>query len=84
MAIAREALTQKQKIILSHLREVSGKTNVTRLVPTLASRLDCSKSSVWNQLRVLKRTSLVSYGSTSERGVPATLTEAGWLVSKNI
>lgn len=83
MALAKEKLTQKQKRILVYLiqKNEDDTTNVTALVSRLSRELNCTQTTVWNNLDPLKRIGLVDYGSLKKRGLPVRLTGTGMLVS---
>ena len=83
LAIAKERLTKKQKLILEYLKNGWIKTNVSRLAPKLAKELNCSESAVWNNLNSLKRAFLVSYGDLKNKGADVTLTKVGNLILEN-
>jgi len=85
IALARERLTEKQKLILCYLRDNCENTAaITSLVPVLSEKLNCSESAVWNNLRSLRRASLITYGCLDSKGIPAKLTEFGEIVSREL
>ncbi|RLJ07026.1 MAG: hypothetical protein DRP13_04460 [Candidatus Aenigmatarchaeota archaeon] len=84
IALARERLTKKQKLILRYLRDNHENITVTSLVPVLSEKLNCSESAVWNNLRSLRKASLVSYGCLDSKGIPAKLTDFGEIVSREL
>ena len=73
---AKYRLTAKQKIILEEL--ANNALNATRLVNYLASKLGCSKSALWNNIRQLKEIGLVAWNEKCE------LTEIGLMISKEL
>jgi len=56
--IAQERLTQKQRHILRRL-SLSKLENISGMVRSVSSELNCSESAIWNSIRVLKRCGLV-------------------------
>ena len=84
LALARERLTKKQKLILAYIQKSWVKTNVSQLAPLLAKELNCSESAVWNNLTSLKRALLISYGSLQNKGAMVNLTAAGILIIDNV
>jgi len=76
--VAKQRLTAKQKIILEELRDNS--KNATQLVEHLANKLYCSKSALWNNLRELKETGLVSQNN----GDACRLTQLGTIISQRL
>ncbi len=83
-ALAKERLTQKEKLILLRLSAGHDNVNVTRLVPKLSEELGCAPSTVWSGLKPLRKIGLIEYGSPRNRGTPVRLTPAGRLVSENL
>lgn len=84
VSLANERLTQKQKKIVLALEKNEHKVNVTRVVPLLAEMLSCSHSTIWNNLRSLKKSGLVSYGSVHENGKVVELTRFGKIVVEEL
>ncbi len=84
IALAKERLTQKQKLILVYLKDNDNSLTVTSLVSVLSMHLKCSSSSVWNNVRPLKKSYLVDYGSLMQKGIPVRLTKVGAMVSKEL
>jgi Fe2+ or Zn2+ uptake regulation protein len=79
-ALARERLTRRQKRILAALRSPMVQRSATDLVRELQRTLGCSPSTVWNNLRGLRRGLLLEYGGN----VPVQLTPAGDLVAASL
>jgi Fe2+ or Zn2+ uptake regulation protein len=82
--LGRERLTKKQKKILKFLIAERTKASVTRLVPIMSEKLECSQSAVWNNLLSLKKSHLVDFGSMENRGRPVRLTESGLILARNL
>ena len=81
--LARERLTKKQKQILYYLHKNKEKINATNLVSKLSEELNCSKSTGWNNLNSLKRSSFLSFSSRENKGVPVELTKIGKIIIKS-
>lgn len=82
MALAKERLTGKEKLILLRLLKAPETINVTHLVPKLSEELGCAQSTVWSGLNPLRKLGLIDYGSLkSNRGAPVRLTHSGKLIS---
>jgi len=75
ICLALERLTQKQKFVLGSIGSVQG--SATFVVKTLAKRMDCAESTVWNSVRSLRRARLVELDSI-------TLTLAGKLIVEKL
>ena len=84
IALAVERLTSKQKKILIYLSEQLEIEKVARLVPILCQELTCSQSTVWNNLKALKRSKLIDYGNQNSKGLPTKLTDNGEIVSAQL
>jgi len=67
-------------LVLIRLEDI----NVTKLVCNLSNEIKCSKSTLWNNLRALKRSELIIYSSVKNKGLPVKLTEIGKIVSKEL
>ncbi|MDO8660442.1 MAG: ArsR family transcriptional regulator [Candidatus Woesearchaeota archaeon] len=74
-------LHDKQKQILCKLIE-SAEQPVTRIIPSLANNLECSASTVWMHLRILRTHNLISFSSTQDKGVPCFLTILGKTIAQ--
>jgi|SRR3989344_8901461 len=81
IALAKERLTNKQKLILNYLKYNQCSLNITRIVGILAKELSCSKSAIWNNVNSLKKACLLDYGNLERRGIPVSLTENGLIIS---
>lgn len=77
--LANERLTKKQKQILEYLLDNSNLT-ASKVVIKLKSSLKCSLSCVWNNLRVLAKAGLISFGNKN----PVLLTPIGAIISKKL
>ena len=81
VALARERLTKKQKHILAFITEIREPVTVTKLVGLLEERLNCSASSLWLNLKSLRRCQLLEFGDRRQKGIPVRISEAGRMVS---
>ncbi|MBI2148556.1 HTH domain-containing protein [Candidatus Woesearchaeota archaeon] len=75
-------LNSKQKKIIIHLRNNNVNINVTRIIENLSENLKCSKSTIWNNLKVLKKYKLIDYGSLNNKGIPINITNIGRFISE--
>jgi DNA-binding MarR family transcriptional regulator len=82
--LAAERLTAKQKLILLHLAEEEDISNVTNLVQTLCTKLECAPSTVWSNMKALRHCRLLVAGDHQHKGVIVKLTAAGRLVSEKL
>ena len=79
---SRERLTSKQKRILQFIAT----NNKTRLLPVtplaleLFQALHCSETTVWNNLRQLKKIGIISYGDQRNKGIPVVITTLGKII----
>lgn len=82
--LAAERLSEKQKLILLHVKEEEELTHVTDLVGKLTVRLDCAPSTVWSNMTSLRKSKLVTAGTADQKGVIVKLTGAGRLVAERL
>lgn len=82
--LAADRLTDKQKLILLHLMEEEGLSNVTNLVGRLTKSLDCAPSTVWSNMTSLRKCRLISAGDAEHKGGTVKLTTAGKLVAEKL
>jgi len=71
-------------LLLCYIKDNYIKINVTKLVSKLSKELNCSESTIWNNLNPLKKISLVNYGSLQNKGIPVQLTKIGEIISKKL
>ena len=79
-----KGLKPKQKIILGQISELSCETNVTQLVNLIEKQTGSSRTSIWYNLRKIKAAGLIDFGSKSDKGKPAKITEIGMQVKEAI
>jgi DNA-binding MarR family transcriptional regulator len=75
LAISR--LNKKQRLALEIIKENGFDSNATRLIEFLATRLQCSSSTVWNVLRSLAKHGLIKCGTKENKGIKLSLTKLG-------
>lgn len=84
LAIGRERLTQKQKLVMITLLDNNGFSNVTAFVSVLSEEIGCSRSTMWNVMNSLKKAKLIEFGSVENKGEPVKLTKAGKVISEDL
>jgi Fe2+ or Zn2+ uptake regulation protein len=82
--LAKIRLTSKQKSILNDLQSLEEKIPVTQFVLNISQSLECSKTTIWNNLKQLKEIGLINYGNSKNKGSPITLTKGGKLILKEL
>ena len=81
LTISINNLNTKQRKILIYLKNNDSNLNVTKIIIELSENLNCSKSTTWNNLKVLKRYKLINYGSLNNKGIPISITNMGKFIS---
>ncbi|MBI2102418.1 HTH domain-containing protein [Candidatus Woesearchaeota archaeon] len=81
---SRIRLTTKQKQILCYVLHLERKIVVTTFVAELSTQLQCSKTTIWNNLAQLKAIGLLSYGNRQSKGSPVQLTSIGVFLSQSL
>ena len=82
--LVNKCLTHKQKLILKYISLNDKKYNVTKLVSNISKNLNCSKSNIWDNIRILKNICLISCGSLKNKGILVQLTKYGKLILKEL
>jgi Fe2+ or Zn2+ uptake regulation protein len=82
--LAQERLTSKQREIVKYVSIMVDEISVTRLVKRLVRILDCSETTVWNNIKPLKRIGILSYGNSKYKGIPVMMTEIGEIVCEKL
>ncbi len=83
LSFGHERLTSRQKsIIVSIQNSITNPTPVTRAVKILSAQLKSSESSLWLNLKQLKKIGLIEFGNHKTKGEPVRLTPIGkWLAA---
>ena len=84
VALAVERLTKKQKHILIYLKSHKESANATNLVALLSKELRCAQTTVWNNVRSLKRAGLIVYGSRNGKSSPVRLLRCAHIISEKL
>ncbi|MEM5871983.1 MAG: hypothetical protein QW051_03865 [Candidatus Aenigmatarchaeota archaeon] len=84
LALARERLTKKQKLVIIRLSQNNLLVTATRFVSIISEEMRCSRSTIWNVINSPKRAKLVKFGSAEQRGKPIRLTEIGKIISDDL
>ncbi len=74
-------LNKKQKSVLLFLATQQPVSSATVVVDLLAVTVSCSRSTVWNHLRTLRKLGLIGFGTNRLTGGSLTLTKLGQIIS---
>ncbi|HLC71415.1 MAG TPA: HTH domain-containing protein, partial [Candidatus Nanoarchaeia archaeon] len=80
-SLCKERLTQKQKQILEYISSNQEEITITKLVDKLTVVLHCSHSTLWNNIRQLKRMEILQ---SHAKGSPIEITLIGKYISQKM
>lgn len=82
--LALAKLTKKQKETLLIISKSESEINATNLVINVSKNLNCSQSTVWNNLRSLRNFGLIECGCKQIKGQKVVLTTAGEVINTEV
>ncbi len=85
ISLAKEKLTKKQKSVILLLSILNiNNSNATKIVDNISLKLNCSKSTIWNIMRSLKKLGIINCGSKESKGEIVVLTETGKIINAEV
>jgi len=78
-----QRLNKKEKLILKEMCNNNGNHCITKFVSFISEKYGFSRTSVWYNLRKMKNSGLIVFGSSEEKGIKARITMLGLLIENS-